>query len=357
MPESLQELLGGRLARLPGETLDVLLEVAALARPTVDLVAAAYGDEERVIEALEAAVREGVVELDGSRSASPIPCSPRSATSGPDLEATRRPQRARLGSLGHRGARAPSRPRRGRSRRRNRLGAGCRRRAGSRTWGADRGGRALRAGCRADPGRSRARATAALAGGEPSTASPETPSGRSPRSSSCSRRFRPAPSARTCSSLASGRSTRTRATLIELADEALVRGGGRRRALVADPWPPGLAPLVTRRSPLGPDRRPPGSRAGRACRRPGADRPGDRAGGPGGNLGSRDYSRLARARRRDGRAPRAPTRLTVGARVSLARLRCAWARSSDPVRCSRSSERRVDRERRRGHARDGPLVP
>ena len=39
MPESLRELLGGRLARLPAETVDVLLQVAALARPTVDLVA------------------------------------------------------------------------------------------------------------------------------------------------------------------------------------------------------------------------------------------------------------------------------------------------------------------------------
>ena len=33
----------------------------------VELVAAAYGDEEHVLEALEAAVREGVVELDESR--------------------------------------------------------------------------------------------------------------------------------------------------------------------------------------------------------------------------------------------------------------------------------------------------
>jgi ATP/maltotriose-dependent transcriptional regulator MalT len=67
VPESLQELLGGRLARLPGGTLDVLLEVAALARPTVELVAAVQGDRERVLEALEAAVREGVVELEDSR--------------------------------------------------------------------------------------------------------------------------------------------------------------------------------------------------------------------------------------------------------------------------------------------------
>ncbi len=66
MPETLQELLGGRLARLPGQTLDVLLEIAALARPTVDLVAAAHGDRERVISALEAGADEGVVELDDS---------------------------------------------------------------------------------------------------------------------------------------------------------------------------------------------------------------------------------------------------------------------------------------------------
>ena len=67
VPESLQELLGGRLARLPGETVDVLLQVAALARPTVELVAAVQGDQERVLEALEAGVREGVIELDDSR--------------------------------------------------------------------------------------------------------------------------------------------------------------------------------------------------------------------------------------------------------------------------------------------------
>jgi DNA-binding CsgD family transcriptional regulator len=67
VPESLRELLGDRLARLPGETLDVLLEVAALARPTVELVAAAHGNEERVLRGLEAAQREGVLELDDSR--------------------------------------------------------------------------------------------------------------------------------------------------------------------------------------------------------------------------------------------------------------------------------------------------
>jgi DNA-binding CsgD family transcriptional regulator len=66
VPESLRELLGDRLARLPAETVDVLLQVAALARPTVELVAAVHGHRERVLQALETAAREGVVEIDGS---------------------------------------------------------------------------------------------------------------------------------------------------------------------------------------------------------------------------------------------------------------------------------------------------
>jgi ATP/maltotriose-dependent transcriptional regulator MalT len=67
VPEGLHELLGGRLARLPAETVDVLLLVAALSRATVDLVTAAHGDRERVLAALEAAAGEAVVELDDSR--------------------------------------------------------------------------------------------------------------------------------------------------------------------------------------------------------------------------------------------------------------------------------------------------
>src|SRR5262249_59420226 len=47
VPDTLHELLGGRLARLPGETLDVLLLVAALGRPTVDLVATSHGGRQR----------------------------------------------------------------------------------------------------------------------------------------------------------------------------------------------------------------------------------------------------------------------------------------------------------------------
>jgi ATP/maltotriose-dependent transcriptional regulator MalT len=67
VPEGLRELVGERLARLPAETVDVLLQVAALARPTVDLVADAHGDRESVLRALQGAEREGVVRLDDSR--------------------------------------------------------------------------------------------------------------------------------------------------------------------------------------------------------------------------------------------------------------------------------------------------
>jgi DNA-binding CsgD family transcriptional regulator/exonuclease VII small subunit len=67
LPESLRGLLGGRLARLPAETLEVLLHAAALARPTVELVALSFGDRERALAALEVALREGVVEFDDAR--------------------------------------------------------------------------------------------------------------------------------------------------------------------------------------------------------------------------------------------------------------------------------------------------
>jgi DNA-binding CsgD family transcriptional regulator len=67
VPESLHDLLDGRLARLPTETGDVVLFAAALARPTVELVAAAHGDRAGVIEALDTAAREGVVALDDSQ--------------------------------------------------------------------------------------------------------------------------------------------------------------------------------------------------------------------------------------------------------------------------------------------------
>jgi DNA-binding CsgD family transcriptional regulator len=67
VPESLRELLGGRLAQLPAETADVLLKISVLARPTVELVAAAHGDVERVRDAISVGGREEILVLDDSR--------------------------------------------------------------------------------------------------------------------------------------------------------------------------------------------------------------------------------------------------------------------------------------------------
>jgi DNA-binding CsgD family transcriptional regulator len=67
VPKSLGEILGGRLGRLPAETLEVLVHVAALARPTAEVVAASCGNRDRVLAALEVALREGVVEQDDAR--------------------------------------------------------------------------------------------------------------------------------------------------------------------------------------------------------------------------------------------------------------------------------------------------
>ena len=67
VPKSLGDVLGARLARLSAETLDVLVHVAALARPTAELVAASYGNRDRVLTSLEVALRERVVELDDTR--------------------------------------------------------------------------------------------------------------------------------------------------------------------------------------------------------------------------------------------------------------------------------------------------
>jgi DNA-binding CsgD family transcriptional regulator len=67
VPGSLSTLLGTRLDRLPDEARQVLLVAALLGRPTADVVAAAHGQRDDALAALELAAREGVVVLDGSR--------------------------------------------------------------------------------------------------------------------------------------------------------------------------------------------------------------------------------------------------------------------------------------------------
>ena len=52
---------------LPQQTREVLLVVAASGRPTAEVVAAAHGDREQALEALELAAHENVIVLDGTR--------------------------------------------------------------------------------------------------------------------------------------------------------------------------------------------------------------------------------------------------------------------------------------------------
>jgi DNA-binding CsgD family transcriptional regulator len=68
VPASLREALGGRLARLPEATMDVLLTAAASARPTIELtLSACDAPREAVLEGLDGAAREGVVTLEEER--------------------------------------------------------------------------------------------------------------------------------------------------------------------------------------------------------------------------------------------------------------------------------------------------
>jgi len=67
VPGSLREMVGAGLARLPPASRDVLLLVAALARPTVEALVAAHREPSEALDGLEQAARAGVVELDSER--------------------------------------------------------------------------------------------------------------------------------------------------------------------------------------------------------------------------------------------------------------------------------------------------
>jgi DNA-binding CsgD family transcriptional regulator len=67
IPTTLRQLLGQRLARLPGDTREVLLTASALAAPTVAVLAAAHGDERLVTSALEQAMRARVLAVGDDR--------------------------------------------------------------------------------------------------------------------------------------------------------------------------------------------------------------------------------------------------------------------------------------------------
>ncbi len=67
VPGSLSTLLGARLDRLPAQARQVLLVVALAGRPTAELVASAHGDRSEALAGLELAAHAGVVVLEGPR--------------------------------------------------------------------------------------------------------------------------------------------------------------------------------------------------------------------------------------------------------------------------------------------------
>jgi DNA-binding CsgD family transcriptional regulator len=67
VPDSLRELLGSRLERLPAPAMEVLVDAAACARATPALIAAAREDGAATLDAIHVAERERVVVRDGAR--------------------------------------------------------------------------------------------------------------------------------------------------------------------------------------------------------------------------------------------------------------------------------------------------
>ncbi len=68
VPETLQQLLGARIAALPASAARALLPVAATTRPTEDLVlAAAAGRRDRAISGLAKAEEAGIIQREGGR--------------------------------------------------------------------------------------------------------------------------------------------------------------------------------------------------------------------------------------------------------------------------------------------------
>ena len=67
VPSSRGELLGARVARLSGETRDVLLVAALAGRPTLEVIAAVHGGHEAVAAALVEAAGDGVVDVADGR--------------------------------------------------------------------------------------------------------------------------------------------------------------------------------------------------------------------------------------------------------------------------------------------------
>jgi hypothetical protein len=67
VPDSLSVLLGERLHHLPDEIREVVFTTAVAGRPSVELIIASLGSADAVRDALDVAVREGVLVLEGDR--------------------------------------------------------------------------------------------------------------------------------------------------------------------------------------------------------------------------------------------------------------------------------------------------
>ena len=67
VPDSLSVLLGERIERLPDEVGEVAFTAAVAGRPSVELIDAVLGSADAVRNALDVAVREGVLVLEGER--------------------------------------------------------------------------------------------------------------------------------------------------------------------------------------------------------------------------------------------------------------------------------------------------
>jgi tetratricopeptide (TPR) repeat protein len=68
VPDSLGVLLGERLERLPDEIRELVFTVAVAGRPSVVLIVAVLGSADAVRDALDVAVREGILVLEGERA-------------------------------------------------------------------------------------------------------------------------------------------------------------------------------------------------------------------------------------------------------------------------------------------------